>query len=112
MSNPPAGWYDDPELVNTRRYWDGQVWTEHRLEKAAVAPATAGETKPCPYCSSAMSVAATRCPACSGELKYCHKDEAWVGVRAKQINVGLARGSTRMQYRCLRCNKVVEGPRF
>lgn len=30
---PPAGWYDDPSLVNTRRYWDGQKWTEHRQEK-------------------------------------------------------------------------------
>lgn len=28
----PAGWYDDPKLVNTRRYWDGQKWTEHRQE--------------------------------------------------------------------------------
>ena len=34
----PAGWYDDPKLVNTRRYWDGQKWTEHRLEKTAAAP--------------------------------------------------------------------------
>lgn len=31
----PAGWYDDPEMVNTRRYWDGGQWTDHRQEKAA-----------------------------------------------------------------------------
>lgn len=29
-----AGWYDDPEMVNTRRYWDGAQWTEHRQEGA------------------------------------------------------------------------------
>lgn len=29
----PAGWYDDPEMANTRRYWDGSTWTEHRQEK-------------------------------------------------------------------------------
>lgn len=34
---PPAGWYDDPKMVNTRRYWDGAKWTEHRQEKAAAA---------------------------------------------------------------------------
>ena len=28
----PAGWYDDPKLVNTRRYWDGEKWTENRIE--------------------------------------------------------------------------------
>ena len=42
---PPAGWYDDPKMVDTRRYWDGEAWTEHRQEKVvqppAVAPATA-----------------------------------------------------------------------
>ena len=24
------GWYPDPELVNTQRYWDGERWLEHR----------------------------------------------------------------------------------
>jgi len=28
----PAGWYDDPTMVNTRRYWNGQEWTPHRQE--------------------------------------------------------------------------------
>lgn len=36
-ATPPAGWYDDPSMVNTRRYWDGQKWTEHRQEKVAAA---------------------------------------------------------------------------
>lgn len=31
----PAGWYPDPSLVDTVRYWDGSTWTDHR------APATA-----------------------------------------------------------------------
>jgi hypothetical protein len=41
MSGPaaPAGWYPDPELVNTRRYWDGERWTEHRQEAPAPTPA-------------------------------------------------------------------------
>jgi hypothetical protein len=37
---PPAGWYEDPKLVNTRRYWDGENWTDHRQEKAPVAHAS------------------------------------------------------------------------
>jgi hypothetical protein len=35
---PPAGWYDDPKMVDTRRYWDGFKWTEHRQEKPADPP--------------------------------------------------------------------------
>lgn len=34
----PAGWYADPEMVDTRRYWDGEAWTEHRQEMTSAAP--------------------------------------------------------------------------
>jgi hypothetical protein len=27
---PAAGWYADPKLPVTRRYWDGEDWTEQR----------------------------------------------------------------------------------
>lgn len=27
---PKAGWYDDPDYAGTKRYWDGERWTEHR----------------------------------------------------------------------------------
>lgn len=35
---PPAGWYKDPSMVNTRRYWDGEKWTEQRQEAPPVEP--------------------------------------------------------------------------
>jgi hypothetical protein len=35
---PPAGWYPDPALSHTLRYWDGNAWTERR------APATGQAT--------------------------------------------------------------------
>lgn len=38
MSAPP-GWYSDPEMAGTRRYWDGETWTDHRAPtEAKVAP--------------------------------------------------------------------------
>jgi hypothetical protein len=109
MSGPAAGWYDDPEMVNTRRYWDGEKWTQHRQEKPA---ATQARSTPCPYCTTPMAAGARRCPACSGELYFCHKDQAWVGVNSKSINVGLLRGGRQWQHRCMKCNRVIAGPHF
>lgn len=50
----PAGWYDDPQMADTRRYWDGQRWTVHVVPKqevgtppavlAAAAPASFSPT--------------------------------------------------------------------
>ena len=28
---PDAGWYPDPKQPKTKRYWDGQAWTDQRL---------------------------------------------------------------------------------
>lgn len=35
-----AGWYPDPTMPGTQRYWDGDAWTEH------VAPATPTSSEP------------------------------------------------------------------
>ena len=29
MANAPAGWYPDPTMSNTQRYWDGTRWSNH-----------------------------------------------------------------------------------
>lgn len=31
------GWYPDPEMADTRRYWDGSSWTDHRAPVTAAA---------------------------------------------------------------------------
>ncbi|WP_425463864.1 DUF2510 domain-containing protein [Nocardioides aurantiacus] len=111
MSLPPAGWYNDPELVDTRRYWDGEAWTDHRVETPG-AGRQQGPRRPCPYCATQMPLSASRCPACSGQLFYCHKDQEWVGAHHRQKWVGVARGGTLTQSRCMKCSKVVAGPRF
>jgi large conductance mechanosensitive channel len=41
----------------------------NRLKKKAEAPAAAPTTKDCPYCFSAVSIKATRCPFCTSNLK-------------------------------------------
>ncbi len=43
------------------------IRTINKLQKPA--PAAAPKTKDCPYCFTAVPVKATRCPACTSELK-------------------------------------------
>lgn len=37
ISAAPAGWYPDPEMAHTKRYWDGAQWTDHRAPDSALA---------------------------------------------------------------------------
>lgn len=36
------GWYPDPDMYGTQRYWDGDEWTEHRAPVGTVAPKPTG----------------------------------------------------------------------
>lgn len=110
----PAGWYPDHTMADTLRYWDGTAWTDHvaPASNQSSAPAAAGSTQVCPYCRNAMAEGATRCAACSGELKWCPKCQGLVGVTTNSKFVGMARGGTKTQYRCGQCRRVLEGPRW
>ena len=44
MTSAPAGWYPDPLVPSTLRYWDGYAWTSH--QQAAVSPFAAPLTAP------------------------------------------------------------------
>lgn len=111
---PPAGWYPDPDVADQQRYWDGADWTEHTAPASVPPPpqASGAPSAECPYCHSAIHPDASRCPACSGELKYCRSCGKHRGVTSKQKFVGLARGGMKTQYRCMVCGRVVDGPRF
>lgn len=41
-ASAPAGWYPDPQMAHTQRYWDGAAWTDHRApltpQSAPAAP--------------------------------------------------------------------------
>ena len=42
QSTPP-GWYPDPRMTGTQRYWDGERWTDHVAPLAhSPAPASSG----------------------------------------------------------------------
>ena len=37
----PSGWYPDPQVAGTMRYWDGAAWTEHAATGYDPAPVAA-----------------------------------------------------------------------
>jgi hypothetical protein len=118
-SSPKAepGWYPDVENAEYQRYWDGERWTQHIAPNGARPPTTAAapperDSRPCPYCTTAIPREAMRCTSCNGVIKYCPLCRQNVGVTTRQKFVGLPRGVSQTQYRCIRCGRVVDGPRF
>lgn len=69
-------------------------------------------TRACPYCMSEIPAQALRCRHCSGELRHCDRCGDLRGTTSKQKFVGMLRGGTKTQYRCMVCDKVLDGPRF
>lgn len=43
QSTTPAGWYPDPKMASTQRYWDGEGWTEQVAPMQTTTPAPASE---------------------------------------------------------------------
>lgn len=39
MTNPQAGWYEDPVTPQQHRYWDGRLWTKQVRPAEGDAPA-------------------------------------------------------------------------
>jgi hypothetical protein len=37
----PPGWYTDPGMVGTQRYWDGQCWTDSHAPMSPARPSHA-----------------------------------------------------------------------
>lgn len=52
---PSAGWYPDPELANTQRYWNGASWESHRAPLYPVGIATTAIAAGPPSSSSVNS---------------------------------------------------------
>lgn len=46
MNARPAGWYPDPDQVQTQRYWDGEAWTDQRAPLPPPAARTGVELSP------------------------------------------------------------------
>lgn len=42
MTQTPAGWYADPKMTSTQRYWDGERWTEQTAPAAPPVPTRSG----------------------------------------------------------------------
>jgi hypothetical protein len=52
-SQTPAGWYPDPSMPSTQRYWDGQQWTENLAPMGAAY----GQTQTSTYAILAIVMA-------------------------------------------------------
>lgn len=113
----PAGWYKHPSMVDTQRYWDGEAWTD-KIAPGLPAPKTAKASAPaqpqrsCAYCQTLINKNAHRCPACGGDFKHCSRCGSLQGMTSHQKFVGIVRGGTKTQYRCMTCTKTLDGPRF
>jgi len=46
MTDRKPGWYPDPEMADTVRYWDGTTWTDHRAPAAGHDAAPPTDPKP------------------------------------------------------------------
>jgi hypothetical protein len=71
MTQPPAGWYANPEKLNQMRWWDGNHWTEHVQNVpaqgySAAVPSLAASTQSEPVEFSAYLHTRERHPAASG----------------------------------------------
>ena len=42
---PSAGWYPDPSMAGTQRYWDGSRWSDHVAPMAASQPRRSTEAE-------------------------------------------------------------------
>lgn len=71
MTQPPAGWYTNPQMPSQIRWWDGKQWTEHVQGTEAgaigaeIVPA-AGFTRPGPVEFSPYLHTRERFPAAKG----------------------------------------------
>lgn len=70
------------------------------------------ETRACDYCTTQIPAQAIRCPSCAGEFRHCPTDQRLVGVKSKEVFVGLLRGGKKTRVSCLSCGRVLEGPRI
>ncbi len=52
--SPPAGWYAHPTMADTRRYWDGEQWTDH-IAPIERTPAGQRPTAPSPAMAGSSS---------------------------------------------------------
>ncbi|NUK12243.1 DUF2510 domain-containing protein [Streptomyces lunaelactis] len=50
----PAGWYPDPSVPSTERWWDGTAWTAHTRPVQAHAPAVGSGPQTAPLQQSTM----------------------------------------------------------
>lgn len=75
MTQPPAGWYSNPQAPSQIRWWDGEQWTEHvqgieaRSPGAEIVP-IAAFTRPAPVRFSPYIHTTERFPAAKGFAEH------------------------------------------
>lgn len=65
----PPGWYPDPKMAGTQRYWDGEAWTDGI---APLAPAPFAPQRPGMRAPTAIAIVAVGILVAAGAIVFIY----------------------------------------
>ena len=85
----PAGWYPDPKMVDTRRYWDGEKWTDLRAPAAAPSRNNPGTVKRIAWAISLIFLIPVAMLTFSGPTVAGESCGSWISPKFTDVEVSM-----------------------